>query len=342
VEINSFINSAEALSSLLESIDNKVILCDHNTYTYCFSKLKLDSEVPLIIVEEGEESKSMKSLEVLLEKLTIIKCDRKTTLINLGGGVITDLGGFAASIYKRGIPFINIPTSLMAMVDAANGGKTGINFLGNKNYLGTFTKPKSVWIWPGFIKTLNQKEILSGFAEMLKHGLIADPVYFKTLAQLNLKEDIVSDIDWRPLIEKSVEIKSEITNRDFKESGDRKLLNFGHTVGHALESFFMDNHTSHGYYVAAGMICEAWLSKTLGDLTESEFEEIVQTVDRFFERFKLSENQKIEIAELVINDKKSTSKTIQCVFLNHIGSAEFDKPITPQDVIESFNYYSPN
>lgn len=342
MEINSFINSAESLSLLLESIDNKVILCDKNTFAHCFSKLRVDSIVPIIVVEAGEQSKSMTTLEVILEKLTTLNCDRKTTLINLGGGVITDLGGFAASIYKRGIQFINIPTSLMAMVDAANGGKTGINFLGNKNYLGTFTKPKYVWIWPGFLKTLNQKEILSGFAEMLKHGLIADPVYFKTLAKLNLIENNNSSFDWLPLIETSVKIKSDITNRDFKESGERKLLNFGHTVGHALESFFMDNHTSHGYYVATGMICEAWLSKTLGHLKESEFEEIVQTLDRFFERFTLSENQKIEIAELVINDKKSTSKMIQCVFLNQIGLAEFDQPITPQDVVESFNYYSPN
>jgi len=337
-----YLKSAEALSLLLEIIQNKVILCDTNTYLHCYSKLNIDETTSVIIFEGGEQKKTLQSLELVLQNLTKLNCDRKTCLINLGGGVVTDLGGFAASVYKRGIDFVNVPTTLMAMVDAANGGKTGINFMGNKNYLGTFTSAQSVFIWPGFMESLDRLELLSGYAEMLKHGLIADPSYFKELANLNLKGHSCFEIDWLPLIKKSLEIKSAITLLDFEEKAERKFLNFGHTIGHALESYFMEKHLTHGHFVASGMICEAWLSKVLGELSAIQFDEIVKTLDRFYDRIQLSEMQIIEIAELVIMDKKSTNNTIQCVFLKQIGEAVFDKPITNKDVIESLNFYCSN
>lgn len=330
------------LSGIVNGYSNVIIFCDENTEKFCLPLLDLNPEIPIISILPGETNKSAFSLNHIWNKLLAANADRNSVLINIGGGVITDIGGLAAATYNRGIKFINIPTTLMGMVDAANGGKTGINFNGLKNYIGTFSEPDAIYIWPEFLKTLPFEHIQSGFAEMLKHGLIADKSYFEELVSIELKLENFKVIDWLPLIKKSVEIKHAIVSKDFKETGERKLLNFGHTIGHALESYFINSNLPHGHFVAAGMVCETFLSHTIGKLDLAESQKIILAIDTVFSRegFAWSEDFPSKIAELTLKDKKNKSSKIGCVFLDQIGKASFVNLITMDDVKESLTFYN--
>ena len=244
----------------------KFLLVDENSFTHCVSEFivqtDLTNDIEIIEIESGEENKTLEICQYIWQTFLDFNADRKTLLINLGGGVITDLGGFIASTYKRGIDFINVPTTLLAQIDASVGGKVGIDFNNFKNIIGVFNEPKLVVIYPYFLKTLNKRQMLSGYVEALKHGLIADKLYWKIL-----QTGLLSDANnWEKLIESSIEIKNNIVKNDFEENGERKKLNFGHTIGHAIESHSLKHDKFpllHGEAIAIGIICEAYLSHIL-------------------------------------------------------------------------------
>lgn len=254
----------------LNQIKNAIILCDSNTSVHC---LPLISELNFKVVEfpAGEVSKSFEQVNFILNQLIDLNADRQTLLINLGGGVVSDLGGFIASIYKRGIPFINIPTSLLGMVDASIGGKTGIDFLNYKNIIGVFNHPKAIFISSEFLKTLPQDELKSAWSEIIKTASIANIGLFHT---------IESNGDLDEVIKECVLTKSRLVEMDFRDKNIRQLLNFGHTIGHALESYHLEINKPihHGYAVAYGMLMELKLALHIGNINKIEFNRISELI----------------------------------------------------------------
>jgi 3-dehydroquinate synthase len=323
------------ISRILTQYPQVIVLCDTNSEKLCLPLLNINKAIKVIRIQSGEYNKSAFSLNYIWNKLFEENANRETVLINLGGGIITDIGGLAAATYNRGIRFIHIPTTLMGMVDAANGGKTGINFNGVKNYIGTFTEPESIFIWPKFIETLPFIQIQSGFAEMLKHGLIANKTYWEMLSSIQLSQEI----DWLPLIKASVDIKHGIVSDDFNEKGKRKILNFGHTIGHALESHLSGLDLPHGCFVAAGMVCETFLSHIVGKLDLAESQKIIFTIDSFFPRISFDQNNLELITHLILKDKKNKKAKINAILLKKIGMAEFDREITQDEIKECLSFY---
>ena len=278
-------NNFEELQQFLkESYSSCFVLVDENTEQHCYTLIKdLLPKHSLIQIKAGEEFKTIETCCLIWERLTQANADRKSLLINLGGGVIGDMGGFAASCYKRGINFINIPTTLLAMVDASVGGKTGVDFNGFKNQIGLFSEPEAVFIYTTFLKTLAERELTSGFAEVVKHYLIADEKAFEELAQA---KPSLKTLNWQQVIAASAHIKSTIVNQDPQEKGIRKALNFGHTIGHGVESFYLQQDKTkqllHGEAVAVGLITESYLSVEKALLTEAQLIRIQQVVLNYF------------------------------------------------------------
>lgn len=234
------------------------VIADTETFQYCYPKIS--SYLPdhqVIVIPADERHKHLGTCQLVWQKLTEAAFDRKGLVLDLGGGVVGDLGGFCAATYKRGIDFIQLPTTLLSQVDASVGGKLGIDFQGFKNHIGVFTQPKAVWVYPGFLDTLPPSEIRSGFAEVIKHALIADAGAWKSL----LAWDRLPQ-DWNSIIPHSIHIKDKVVEADPTEKGLRKILNFGHTIGHAVETYFLDKgdrRLLHGEAIALGMIAETWL-----------------------------------------------------------------------------------
>ncbi|MDO4764216.1 MAG: 3-dehydroquinate synthase [Flavobacteriaceae bacterium] len=317
------------------------ILVDENTHEHCLPILlgNLEINIPfeIIEIEAGEESKNIQTTVQLWEILSEFEADRKALLLNLGGGVISDLGGFLASTYKRGIKFINIPTTLLAMVDASIGGKTGIDHQFLKNMIGTFALPEGVFIYPPFLKTLAERELRSGFAEMLKHGLIAHPKHWQQL--ISISEFSAEEIS--NLIIQSAEIKSTIVSSDFKEENIRKILNFGHTIGHALESLFLKRETPilHGEAVAIGMVCETYLSYLEGFISEEIAVHIIQNIQIFFPMMSISEFSNEEILKIMLQDKKNTDGAINFSLITDIGKAQYNTPISLENIVLALEFY---
>jgi len=291
------------------------ILVDENTKRDCLHKLP-KIENPLIIeIKSGEEYKNISTCNFIWEQLTINNFDRNSLLINLGGGVIGDMGGFCAATYKRGIEFLHIPTTLLAMVDASVGGKLGIDFKGFKNQIGLFNNPKAVLISPEFLETLAESELKSGFAEVVKHALISDNSLW-----VKLKNTPFTDLDWEDIIDTSVQIKNKIVLADPFEKGERKKLNFGHTFGHAIESYYLEKGTpiSHGEAVCMGMILETEIS----DLSETKKNEIKNYI---LSNFALPYTpKKSNLHKFLTNDKKNQDGKINFTLLNGIGNCSFD------------------
>ena len=334
-ELNSYIEDQNP-SQLL-------ILVDENTHEFCLPILlqNLNTDIPfeIIEIEAGEEMKTIETATQLWDILSEFSVDRKSLMINLGGGVITDLGGFVASTYKRGIKFIHIPTSLLAMCDASIGGKTGIdhNFL--KNIIGTFSMPEKIFLFPSFLNTLPYRELRSGFAEMLKHGLIADKNHWDDL--ISLKELTAASI--APNIERSMEIKQHFVEHDFKEQNIRKNLNFGHTIGHAIESYSLQTGQpiAHGEAVAAGMICETYLAKIENLISEDTSEKIISNIQKFFPKISIADQNIENILQLMTHDKKNSNGQISFSLLNSIGNCHFDY-IPAEENIKSALYFYQN
>jgi len=316
------------------------ILVDDHTKKYCLPVFKKKVSHNLInkilSVKSGESSKSFDTCTRLWGELAEHDADRQALLINLGGGMITDLGGFVASTYKRGIDFINIPTTLLAMVDASIGGKTGINLNHLKNQIGTVQDAKLVLFDFDFLKTLAETEVKSGFAEILKHSLIADKIYWQ---QINDYPSTLKNPE--SIIKRSVLLKSKIVEQDPRENGIRKHLNFGHTLGHAIESYFHKNANTpllHGEAVAHGMILEAYLSfKTLG-LSESELIEITNRIHDIFKIKKFSSHEQDEIIKLMRYDKKNKGNKVLFVLLPKIGEARTDISVDDIEIKKAFTF----
>jgi len=335
-------NFSQLNDFLTEKTFSKIfILVDENTHEYCLplllGNLETDLSFEILEVEPGEEMKNIQTVNQLWEILTEMKADRKALIINLGGGGITDMGGFIASTYKRGIQFINIPTTLLSMCDASIGGKTGIDLMHYKNMVGTFSFPEQIFVYPQFLETLPYKELRSGFAEMLKHGLIADKSHWENLIQMH-KIDTEGVV---PHIQTSMNIKQEVVEKDFHEKDVRKTLNFGHTIGHAIESLCLEREKPilHGEAVALGMICETHLSYLENLISQEESEIIIENIQKYYSFVDLSEFQEEDIFNLLLNDKKNIESKINFSLLSGIGSCVFDHECTTENIQKSLNFY---
>ncbi|RXR17275.1 3-dehydroquinate synthase [Flavobacterium amnicola] len=336
----------EALNRFLATSNfSKIfIIVDENTNEFCLPKLlpllETESEIEIIELEAGEENKTIETCIGVWEALIELGADRKSIILNLGGGVVTDMGGFIAATFKRGIPFINIPTTLLAMVDASVGGKNGIDLGGLKNQIGTITNPEMIVIDVEYLETLSQRELKSGLAEMLKHGLIADKKHWnllKDFAQFDFST-------FEKIIEESVNIKNNIVSQDPTENGIRKALNFGHTLGHAIETYLLENPTKekilHGEAIACGMILESFISVEKGLLSPTEYSEIKNALNSIFERILFTENDINSVLKLLIHDKKNEYGQIQFALLNGIGGCNINQTTDNETIINAFKDYN--
>ncbi len=313
------------------------VLVDDNTLKYCYPLIQ-ESLPPHFIIEiaSGETHKNLQTCVQIWNEMTHQHMDRGSILINLGGGVIGDMGGFCAATFKRGIPFINIPTTLLAQVDASVGGKLGIDFHDYKNHLGVFQDPERVLISTLFLDTLPVNELRSGFAEVLKHALISDAQYWHKIIQTDWQSQ-----DWAQHVQHSVKVKSGVVEQDPQESGLRKILNFGHTVGHAIEKEYLStaNPFLHGEAIAIGMICEAYLSHRKATLDKEHLRAITQQILKWFGNTSLDPSLILPIAQNTLQDKKNTNGKIKCSLLEGVGQATFDIEVTLEEVKEALEYY---
>ena len=345
MEIASYVhissNIHQTLSELLasDSFTKVIVLVDENTKKHCYPLIQavLPTNHGVIQVKSGEEEKHLQTCTQIWTEMTNMGLDRKALLLNLGGGVIGDMGGFCASTYKRGIRFAQIPTTLLSMVDASVGGKLGVDFMGYKNHIGVFQEPLAVLIDPVFLQTLPDRELRSGYAEVLKHSLIADPTHWNDIKSKNITE-----FDWLKIIKHSVGIKSYITTNDPTEKGLRKILNFGHTLGHAVESFYLEQpgkRLLHGEAIAVGMIVEGWLAQKLGYISTDDLAEIVDTFIRVYGKVNIPEEDLYAIINHTLQDKKNENSIVQFALLESIGKANYDQPISAELMKESLDYY---
>jgi 3-dehydroquinate synthase len=315
------------------------ILVDQNTEKHCFPLLSpLFPEANIIRIPAGEENKTLATCEIIWQAMTDLHLDRKALMINLGGGVIGDMGGFCAATYKRGIDFVQIPTTLLSQVDASVGGKLGVDFKSFKNHIGVFQEPQAVFIDTTFLKTLPLAELRSGFAEIIKHCLIADKAKWNEIKGRSFEEQ-----DWNDLAAHSVAIKKKITEEDPKEAGLRKILNFGHTIGHAVESYFLeipDKKLLHGEAIAVGMIAESYIAWKKGFISEADCEEIKKYILSVYERREIFEYDMEKIIPLTLQDKKNEHRKIQASLLEEIGKSNFNIPINYTEIQDGLKYYN--
>jgi 3-dehydroquinate synthase len=333
--LNSYINDSQ--------YSNIFIIVDSNTNEYCLSKflpyLATDLTLEIIEFEAGEPNKNIETCVELWNVLTELGADRKSLIINLGGGVVTDLGGFVASTFKRGVDFIHIPTTLLSMVDASVGGKTGVDLGNLKNQIGVINVPKMVLIDTDYLETLSKKEMRSGLAEMLKHGLIYDKEYWEKF--LDLKAMDFADFD--ELIYRSVAIKNEIVMQDPTEKNIRKALNFGHTLGHAIESYFLENDDKinllHGEAIAIGMILESYISLEKDLISTAEYNQIKMAIKTIYDDVIFEENDIEPILELLIHDKKNEYGNIQFALIDGIGKIKINQSVENELILKAFDDY---
>ncbi|WP_431157692.1 3-dehydroquinate synthase [Winogradskyella poriferorum] len=321
------------------------VLVDTNTHEFCLPKFLSLLESNDIVVEvmempEGEDHKTIDICMGVWEAMSEYGADRKSLLINLGGGVVTDLGGFVASTYMRGIDYINVPTSLLAMVDASVGGKTGVDLGALKNQVGVISEGSMVLVDTSYLETLPPNHVISGFAEMLKHGLIGDKAYWEELKSIDKIDD--SNID--NLVYRSVEIKNEVVSEDPTEKGLRKVLNFGHTLGHAIESYFLENGDKtpllHGEAIAIGMILEAYISSVQNSLSKDELDNITRCFIKYFEKVEINDIDQDIIIKLLRHDKKNSHGKVKFVLLDAIGSPRIDCEVSKDLILAAFSYYN--
>lgn len=319
------------------------IIVDTHSNEFCLPNFlsNLATEITIEIVEfdSGESSKNIETCVEIWKVLTELGADRKSLIINVGGGVVTDLGGFVASTFKRGIDFINVPTTLLAMVDASVGGKNGVDLGNLKNQIGVINVPKMVLIDTSYLETLPQNEMRSGLAEMLKHGLIYDKNYWEQFLDLNS----IDFADFDDLILKSIEIKNNIVLQDPTENGIRKALNFGHTLGHAIEGYFLESESKatllHGEAIAAGMILEAHISMAKNLISPYEYSQIKSGIKNIFDDIFFEENDLSPILDLLIHDKKNEYGSIQFALLDGIGNIKINQTVDNELIENAFKDY---
>ena len=321
--------------------DRIFVLVDETTNKLCWSLVKdylCLKDAQTIIIGATDRRKNLDTLVHVWESLQQGKATRHSLLINLGGGMVTDLGGFAASTYKRGINFINVPTTLLAMVDASVGGKTGINFGGLKNEIGVFNDAEFVLLDTNWLRTLDEENIRSGYAEMLKHGLIADETMWAELINFNLAQPNLRQL--ASMLNKSVRIKERIVAEDPHEKGIRKALNLGHTFGHAFESWAMKRQpVLHGYAVAFGLIAELYLATTQTDFPTERMHQTVNFIRSYYGSLPITCNDYPELIELMHHDKKNRGNEINVTLLGGIGDIRIDQTITEEDIKEALDFF---
>ena len=316
--------------------DRIFVLTDNNTVRKCWPKISSFlclKRAQLITIDSDDENKNLASLEYVWNAFQSGGATRHSLLINLGGGMVTDLGGFAAATFKRGINFINIPTTLLAMVDAAAGGKTGINFGGLKNEIGLFAQPNFVIIDAEWLESLDHANILSGYAEMLKHGLLSSRNMWAELINIPTLNEI------QPLIGPSIEVKERIVEADPNEHGLRKALNFGHTFGHAFEEWAMKRSPIlHGYAVAFGLIAELYLSTILTGFPSADMYKTVQFIRENYGSLPITCNDYPELIDLMRHDKKNRGSQINCTLLEQIGTPHLDYSLNENYIKEALDF----
>lgn len=310
-----------------EKYSNIVLLTDSNTKKHWALGMAKQLKASLIQVKNGEGAKTLESLSFIWGKLLSNRCDRKSLLVNVGGGALGDIGGFAASTYMRGMPFVHIPTTLLAQVDASVGGKTGINFGKAKNMVGVFSQPQAVIIDVETLKTLPKREYVSGFAEIIKHGIIRDRAYFHSVTAKAPRE--YSDSELIEIIAGSCKIKRDIVEGDEKEQGLRKLLNFGHTLGHALEAYSRQTKYPllHGEAVSIGMVAEAYMATHSGLLKDAEREKIVECLKAAGLPIRTTVKTPERVIEKLEHDKKKEKGVARWTLPVQIGKAVVDQSV---------------
>ncbi len=293
----------------------------------------------VIEIKSGEINKNLESCKRIWEQLIKAGADRHSILINLGGGVIGDMGGFCASTYMRGIRFIQVPTTLLAQVDASVGGKLGIDYLNLKNIIGQFNDPLQVFADPVFFKTLPKRQLKSAYAEIFKHALIKDAEHWKQVSKIDTLEETNS---WSQIIYHSINIKKEVVEADPFEKGERKILNFGHTIGHAVESFYLNSKQAylHGEAIGIGMICEAYLSHQKNDLSEAALNEIIESLFDVYDLRKVPTRYLDDIIALMSKDKKNKDGALMFSLLSQIGTCTYNVSCDPNEILSSLQYYN--
>src|SRR5258706_524730 len=312
------------------------ILTDPNTHMHCYPGIKdFLPEHEFIDVPAGEEHKNLDTCKLIWQKLTELNFDRHSLLLILGGGVLGDMGGFCAATFKRGVDFMIMPTTLLSQVDASIGGKVGIDFLHFKNHIGVFCEPRATLINTSFLKTLPERELRSGFAEVVKHCLISDSAMWQTIRTKSLHDQA-----WEILVKHSVRFKKSVTDTDPREQGLRKILNFGHTIGHALESYFLaeGNRIFHGKAIAMGMIMESLIACDKKLITAAQLDEITAFLMKIFEKQEMPWGDSALI-QLTKQDKKNRGNEILMALPEGIGKAKWDVTVSEDELEKSFDYY---
>ncbi|MBR4452737.1 MAG: 3-dehydroquinate synthase [Bacteroidales bacterium] len=316
------------------------VLCDDNSAKFCLPTIEDCADEMffdnLIVIPQGEEHKNIATCCSVWQQLMTKGADKKSVLLCVGGGIVCDLGGFVAATYKRGIKHVLVPTTLLSQVDAAIGDKTAINFEQAKNQIGLFAPAIGTYIFPHFLKTLPEKEVYSGFSEMLKHALIADRNYWQALKLASIEE--VLNID---LIQKSIDIKLKIVEQDRQDESERRKLNFGHTIGHAIEALSISDFSvalSHGHAVALGMIAASYISKNLNMIDNQTFEEIKDTILTYFSVPVVQENQINAILDLIKNDKKREGSSLNFTLLTSIGTSVVNQQVSNELIEQSLKF----
>lgn len=322
--------------------DKLFLLADTNTKEKCYPLIQdipLVKEATLITVEATDLHKNLESLASIWAHLSNEGATRHSLLLNLGGGMVTDMGGFAGATFKRGIRTVNVPTTLMASVDAAVGGKTGINFNGLKNEIGAFYPPLCVFIDCGFLRTLDRDNILSGYAEMIKHGLISSMDVYASVMLYDI--DTMNYSYLNQLVAQSVAVKEDFVEQDPKEQGVRKALNFGHTIGHAYESLSFRKGTPllHGHAVAAGIVSELFLSHRVCGFPMEKLSQVVYYIKEYYAPFVFGCKEYDTLYELMTHDKKNEGGVINFTLLGQVGDVRINQHVSKEQVLESLDFY---
>ena len=321
--------------------DRIFILTDETTQQLCLPVVKSYAclqGAEVITIKAGDTHKDLESISHVWSELQRMGATRHSLMINLAGGMVTDLGGFAASTFKRGIHFINIPTTLLSMVDASVGGKTGINFGGLKNEIGVFNNADCVILDTTFLQTLDAENILSGYAEMLKHGLISTEEHWAELMNFDIEKPDLKALGL--LVAKSVKVKEGIVMEDPTEKGIRKALNLGHTVGHAFESLALQRKpVLHGYAVAWGLVCELYLSVAKTGFPVEKMRQMTRFIFEHYGRMPITCDDYPTLLELMTHDKKNTGSTINFTLLGGIGDIRINQTATKEEIEEALDFY---
>ncbi len=313
------------------------IICDENTSRFCVPKIEsLLDHRQIIITKSGEQNKNLETCKNIWSSLIEKKADRDSMVLNVGGGVVCDMGGFAAACYQRGIRFGHIPTTLLSMADAAIGGKLGVDHDGFKNYIGLIQHPSFIWIDQSFLKTLPTLEITSGMAEIVKHAIIGSKSLWDILSGVNS----IEELKWPEVFAENIPVKVKIVESDIREQGLRKVLNFGHTIGHALESFYLTARepVTHGQCVALGMLVEARISASMDILNSSDFESITDVISRLLSPEVVSLPGIEIVLPWIGGDKKKSGGRVGFSLPDRIGSCRWDVPVEENRIIDSFEW----